>query len=152
MRVGIYYYEKAMKDASVLAVLQEKCREKGLCVSLFTDTSKIENVDVLIVLGGDGTMLPAAIECGKKHISVVGINYGHLGFLTQFEQSRAFDVVDLLAKNQFDTEKRSVLSVNIHGNTFYALNEIVVQRHYDDSFHRLVIGLFQIIYFHLIFL
>lgn len=141
MKVGIYYYDKALKDLSVIYSLEEKCRRNDIQTCRFTDTSKIDQVDVLIVLGGDGTMLPAAIACGKRNIPLVGINYGHLGFLTQFEQSKALDVIDSLMANELETEKRSVLCINIDDVEYYALNEVVLQRLYDDSFHRQVIDL-----------
>ena len=49
-----------------------------------------ENADFLVVLGGDGTLLGVARDAAKSNIPIIGINMGHLGFITEVEKEDTF--------------------------------------------------------------
>jgi uncharacterized membrane protein len=53
----------------------------------FNAHTEIDGVDVVLVLGGDGAILHAAVVAAQKHIKIIGINYGTLGFLTEYEKA-----------------------------------------------------------------
>ncbi|MBO4989306.1 MAG: NAD(+)/NADH kinase [Clostridia bacterium] len=141
MKVGLYYYKNAMKDLSLIDRLQALLRESGFQTEIFTDPAAIRAIDGLIVLGGDGTVLSVAVVCGKQSIPILGINYGHLGFLTELDRLECLDVASLLKKNAFRKEKRSALKIKIGEEEFYALNEVAIQRQYNDRYRRQVISL-----------
>ncbi|MBQ8429166.1 MAG: NAD(+)/NADH kinase [Clostridia bacterium] len=99
----------------------------------FSTHTEIDNVDVVLVLGGDGAILHAAVVAAQKNIKIIGINYGTLGFLTEYEKAertRVKELLEALERNSCRIVKRSLLQVDIDGKQYYGLNEISVQRDY----------------------
>ncbi len=101
----------------------------------FTDISKIpENTECAIVLGGDGTMIQAAIDLVHKDIPIIGVNTGNLGFLTEVEQQNINIALERLINNDFTIENRIMLKEISHFeqpnncSSCYALNDIVVSK------------------------
>lgn len=94
----------------------------------------MDRVDVVIVLGGDGTVLRASHAVGKSRVPMIGVNLGTIGFLTEVEQDAMEDMVDRLISGKYFTEQRMQLSgvIRRSGNRpaehFTALNDIVVIR------------------------
>jgi len=90
-------------------------------------------VDLMIALGGDGTMLRAGRMCAPHGIPVLGINLGHFGFLTEIERGDWLDMLPRLLEGRFRLEDRMMLHV-VHkrrGMTlseWQVLNEVVVCR------------------------
>ncbi|MBQ3105672.1 MAG: NAD(+)/NADH kinase [Lachnospiraceae bacterium] len=92
-----------------------------------------EDVDVMLVLGGDGTMLLAARETAGKNIPMLGVNMGTLGFLTEVEISGLEEALDKLLKGEFSSEERMMLQGRVRNKTGErivtpALNEIAIAR------------------------
>ncbi len=91
------------------------------------------DLDVLIVLGGDGTLLHVADQAARHSIPVLGINMGHLGFLTERTEEEAFAAVDELISGAVTIENRMMLKTSlskngITGKSRYALNEVVISK------------------------
>ena len=100
----------------------------------FSTHKEIDGVDVVLVLGGDGAILHAAVPAAQKGIKIIGINYGTLGFLTEYEKDERERVKELLAslaEGNCKIVKRSLIELTVGEKTFYALNEIAIQR--DNS-------------------
>ena len=100
----------------------------------FSTHREIDGVDVVIVLGGDGAILHAAVPAAQKGIKIIGINFGNLGFLTEYEKDerdRVKDLVMALEAGLCQIVKRSLLQITIGEKVFYALNEVAIQR--DNS-------------------
>lgn len=100
----------------------------------FSTHREIDGVDVVIVLGGDGAILHAAVPAAQKGIKIIGINFGNLGFLTEYEKDEREGVKDLITALEAGLckiVKRSLLEVAIGEKVFYALNEVAIQR--DNS-------------------
>lgn len=94
---------------------------------------KAGEFDVLIALGGDGTMLRAGRMCAPWRIPVLGINLGRFGFLTELRQNQWRDYLPRLFAGDYWLERRMMLQVeHFHGNccvdSWLVLNEIVVGR------------------------
>jgi len=93
-----------------------------------------KDVDCMIVLGGDGTVLQAARETKKLFIPIIGVNLGTLGYMTEIETSNLEDSLQKLIDGQFSKESRMMLNgkVNFHcGKPFeegWALNDVVISR------------------------
>lgn len=89
-------------------------------------------VDFVISLGGDGTFLRAARWSGDSGIPVVGVNMGHLGYLSPFSPGELDTLLDTLANGSYDIEERDLLRVDIPEKYTegiehfwpYALNEV----------------------------
>ena len=80
--------------------------------------------DFLIVLGGDGTMLRAALEAAKYNTPMLGINLGNLGYLTDVERPDALDAIKKMLEGNFRRENRMMLECQDH----LAMNEVVIYR------------------------
>lgn len=131
MRVGIVANANKIKNDKIIDELSAIIQKNGYeCVRCF-DNVAVENVDVLIVLGGDGAILHSAVDAAQKNIKIIGINYGNLGFLAEYERSETERVVELIKKLQdgsCDILNRKVIEAQVGEKKYYALNEISLQR------------------------
>ncbi len=94
---------------------------------------EIKNMDLFIVLGGDGTYLEAARLIGKNKVPILGINLGSLGFLTEVRVEKLYEAIDKVLKNKMEERPRDLLEVKVkRGNKVilceHALNDIVIER------------------------
>jgi NAD+ kinase len=81
--------------------------------------------DVIIVIGGDGTFLRTARCFAQDAIPMVGINRGHLGFLTRIEVSELDAYMQRIHEGAYLIEERTMLHLNDHPDRGYALNDVV---------------------------
>lgn len=133
MKIGILgSVQKSKTDATVRS-LRACLQSAGYDTQEFNSVNDINGVDVVIVLGGDGAILHAAVVAAQRGVKIIGINHGTLGFLTEYEKDEGEQVKDLLFSLQNDQchiVKRSLLQVVVGNDTYYALNEVSVQREY----------------------
>jgi NAD+ kinase len=91
-----------------------------------------ENIDCLISLGGDGTVLDAVTLVGDSNIPILGINYGRLGFLASISKDELSLMVDALMNRTYVIEKRALIhldaNIPVFGTTPYGLNEFVLHK------------------------
>ncbi len=104
------------------------------------DTLESGSVDGIVVLGGDGTLLHAAKALARLNCPILGVNLGHLGFLTEVEVPDLLPALTAMVNNQYDTDKRHLLTARImRDNTelarFEAMNDVVVAK---GPFARLI--------------
>lgn len=129
MRVGIYLNIKyKAEQEEYIGRIFSALKSDGVECVFVTDNSQIQTLDILLVLGGDGTILSVASECARYGVKILGINFGHMGFLTGFEANQLDEALSLVKQGNFKTVKRSMLSVQFGGKTFLALNEVTLQR------------------------
>ena len=90
------------------------------------------NIDCLISLGGDGTVLDAITLVGDTLIPILGINYGRLGFLATISKDELSIMVEALVNRSYVIDKRSLLhmdsSLPIFEGTPFALNEFAIHK------------------------
>lgn len=88
--------------------------------------------DVLISIGGDGTLLSTIRYVKNSGVPVIGINTGRLGFLSSISKDEIAIAVDALLKNDYTIESRSLLKLENGYELFdgynYGLNELVIQK------------------------
>ena len=89
--------------------------------------------ECIVVLGGDGTIIDAVRSATKNDVMIVGINLGHLGFLSSVEKGEVKDAIKALILDDFDVETRMMIEAGIEkdGRTDYAytaLNDVVINR------------------------
>ena len=129
-RAGIVA-KRDYEPAAVLAkTIAQRLEQHEITVSIDTLS---DDLDVLIIVGGDGTLLHVADQAARHSIPVLGINMGHLGFLTERTQEEAFAAVDELMSKEVTIENRMMLKVSLSkngkkGNSRYALNEVVISK------------------------
>lgn len=93
----------------------------------------IKDFQLILVLGGDGTMLRSAEMSYGTSVPILGINIGHMGFLAEVERPSNAEVIQAIVDNDFVYEKRMSISYEIerHGDIVdsgWALNEIVIEK------------------------
>lgn len=129
MKVGIYFNKKYLSGyLETVQKIKERLGASGIECAAVRSSEELDGTDVLMVLGGDGTILTVAADCARRGIKIMGINYGHIGFLAEFEQEKLDEAIELLCSGDYSTEKRSMLSVEIGGRSFIALNDLVIER------------------------
>ena len=111
-------------------MVEEKFRDSKLNNVIFLPVcDAYKKADIVLVLGGDGTMLSVAVETAKRNIPVVGINLGRLGFLAEIELDELKNGLDKLFAGEYSIEERMMLEVELaSGETACALNDIVIIR------------------------
>ncbi len=90
-------------------------------------------VDLIIVLGGDGTILSVSRKIANRDTPVIGINFGFLGFLTQIKLERMTEELERVFKGNFRYENRMRLEVEVIKEnrveeSFIALNDVVINK------------------------
>lgn len=131
----------AKKEGAVKHALDfaEKLRSRGaeiifddvLPVDSFPRLNKrevAEQSDVMVVFGGDGTVLRVAVDCAVTDTPIFAVNLGKLGFLTEVEPAETDGFIDTLINGRFSCNSRSMLKVECMNKKFLALNEAVVAR------------------------
>ena len=88
----------------------------------------IKDSDAVFTLGGDGTLLMISKLCACHGVPVLGINLGRVGFLSEVEQSEIENSILSLAKGEYGVKNRMMLECTVNGQTYYALNDIVLHR------------------------
>lgn len=101
-----------------------------------------ESLDIIITLGGDGTLLRIAEQAARHSIPVVGINLGNLGFLTELTEQEAIPALEQILSGSIAVENRMMLKTclldsnnNRKSDYRYALNEVVITK---DTLDRLL--------------
>ena len=129
MKVGIYFNKKYLPGyLETVQRITERLGASCIECAAVCSPEDLDGTDVLMVLGGDGTILTVAAYCARRGIKIMGINYGHIGFLAEFEQEKLDEAIELLCSGDYSTEKRGMLSVEIGGRSFIALNDLVIER------------------------
>ena len=112
--------------------------EEGLGVEELPafDAAAMPPVDMVMSLGGDGTFLTTVMWVGPQQTPIVGINTGHLGYLTAYRLDEAETAVTQLLDGDYSVEARTMLQVECEDHEVkhpYALNEIAILRHDTSS-------------------
>ena len=130
-RLGMLVHPEKPEAARLARRLAEICREKGpaLVPVDSRNASALADVDVVAVLGGDGTILRALRLMGEKMVPVLGVNLGTMGFLAECAPEALEEAVRRLAAGDYRLEERMLLRVEREGGErALALNDVVVSR------------------------
>ncbi len=121
----------------MMGFLEQKAVGSFLCTSRTDECLRRQleerTVDLMIALGGDGTMLRAGRMCAPHGIHVLGINLGHFGFLTEIERGEWQTLLPRLLEGRFRLENRMMLRAmhkrrGLSLSEWEVLNEVVVCR------------------------
>lgn len=137
--VGILHREgseAARELAQELAQLTTELGCSALTASASDDAvlrANIANLDLLLALGGDGTVLGAAHIAVPEDVPILGVNMGHLGFLTELEPQELKGRLASILAGEFHLERRMMLQATLRRAgkelaTHHALNDAVVRR------------------------
>ena len=139
--IGIYVKEKSGEvidshnlDALILSLkkhisnvyIEETSEYKNSSLVSLKYNDFVSKIDLIIVFGGDGTLLRAARNYLEHNIPILGINMGTVGFLTDIKIEDFESVIkDVLAGN-CEIEERNLVCASFGNNNVYGLNEIVI--------------------------
>ena len=133
-KVGIILKQGSSKPRKIAKELITWLADKGIDTVVDSVDS---DLDILIILGGDGTLLQVADKASRYEIPVMGINLGGLGFLTAVSAKERFEALELLLAGKMTVEKRMLLKTRLLGTADnikssvdyqYALNDVVINK------------------------
>jgi NAD+ kinase len=104
---------EATKLASEVAQFLTSKKKKILSNDSISIESLILKADILLVFGGDGTLISVARRMVQKSIPILGINMGQLGFLTEIKKNEIFEQLTLVLKGKFEISERALLECTL---------------------------------------
>ena len=139
-KVGILYHPMIETARTLAEELKDFVSAKGISVWLCSAwegekaKSQVNNTDLILTIGGDGTILRAAQVVVPGRIPITGINLGRLGFMTELSTEETKDKLPALLGGEGWLDERAMLEAELGATeaepprTFYALNDVVVAR------------------------
>jgi len=116
-------------EKGIASVLEEVAAEKVGRKDGVKREDIPKKVDLIVVLGGDGTLLSIAHVAAQKGVPVVGINLGSLGFLTEVPLGEMFLTLDsYLEGNKKIISQRQMLQAKTKESSYYCLNDVVINK------------------------
>ncbi len=105
----------------------------GLNIRGFTRSEVAAAADVVLVLGGDGTMLSVSRLVAGKGVPILGINLGSMGFITEINRDEIYDAVEAMLADGCAVEDRMMLNARIHRlgekiAEYTVLNDVVINK------------------------
>ncbi len=151
-RIGIIAKKNKPETVTIAGNLLEWLRQKKIEVYLEEEMGKFlslipsgpewkpikkdeipADIEMIIVLGGDGTLLSVARQVWNKNIPILGVNLGALGFLTEITLDELYPVLERVLRNDFQINEREVLNVGVIRKgkriaEFIVLNDAVINK------------------------
>lgn len=133
-KAGIILKQGSSKPRKIAGEIISWLSDKGIDTVVDTVT---RDLDILITLGGDGTLLHVADKASRYEIPVMGINLGGLGFLTAVAAKERFEALELLLAGKMLVQQRTLLKTRLvetsadktsAENYLYALNDVVINK------------------------
>ena len=120
-------------DERGIAVHADHGSAAALGVEPESQSRLAEQVDLILVLGGDGTLLAVARLIGHRRVPILGVNLGTLGFLAEISQEEMFETLEEVLAGRFHREQRMRLEVRVHRDgavvgEYLALNDAVIAK------------------------
>ena len=136
-------YETSVRAVKILSELDMQILMECSLSRLYKDENIIffgseytmlKSCDMVLTIGGDGTIIHAARKSAPLDKPLLGINTGRLGFVAELEPNE-LDMLQRIAEGNYSVEKRMMLKVTCKNNDFYAMNDAVISR---GSLSRLI--------------
>ena len=118
-KIRIIKNDKLKKE--VLSSFYRYLKDRNISV-----VENIEEADLIVSFGGDGTMLIAAKETIKKDIPIMAVNMGTLGYLAEISPTDAVNMIEKYEEGQYIIDERNFIEVEYNDRRYYALNELVI--------------------------
>lgn len=144
-KIGIICKSGKPEPSEILKDVLPWLRQKGYEVFLDNKTALILNIegfprsqipslaDLIIVLGGDGTMISVSRLVAEKGIPILGVNIGGLGFLTAVQKEELYETMEKVFAGQCSVEERIMLNACVHRHgeciaQYLVMNDVVVNK------------------------
>lgn len=107
--------------------------ETGCAVEVVADNELAKSADLIVVLGGDGTMIATARMVSDSEVPVIGVNYGGLGYLAEFRIEELFSALEAILGGDYKLERRLMLAIELRRGEEVVtqnrvLNDVVVNK------------------------
>ena len=107
--------------------------ETGCRIDVVNEGELAHQVDLMLVLGGDGTMIATSRMIGNSRVPVIGVNYGGLGYLAEFPLEELFPAIESILKGEYRVQQRLMLTIELwRGEQMVTrnrvLNDVVVNK------------------------
>lgn len=131
------YFEKNKENLikSVRVIKSLKLKKNDETLKKFYEYLKRKNIkevldvnqaDLIVSFGGDGTMLIAASEALINNIPIIAVNMGTLGYLAEINPKDILEMMDKYEEGDYSVDERNFLEINYNGEKYYGLNELVI--------------------------
>ncbi len=127
MKAGLFINTTKSEANTTASAFGKALIESGIEYKIVNLKEDCKDIDLIVVFGGDGTILRVVDYALEFDIPILAVNIGSLGFLSCVEADELQKAIDLI-KNGKDYDKRSVMKVTCDNKVYYALNEALVQR------------------------
>ena len=111
--------------------IEESDEEYWKDFKVYDNETLAQKCDVVVSIGGDGTLLQTAFYSRKFQTPLLGVNFGKLGYLAEFETSKIDELIDYLKNGNLVLERRNALEgecISEDSDELYAINDIVIDR------------------------
>lgn len=122
-----------LKRDNIEVLLEDSLAEQIGQVNGYAGEDIPAQVDLIIVLGGDGTLISVARQIGELNVPILGINLGQLGFLTEVTRDELPEMLERLVRGDYHVSDRMMLDALIHRNgqvvgKYTVLNDVVINK------------------------
>ena len=137
LRIGIILHSKRQDALDYAARVVTYLTARGVAVCAEDEFSgdmnvpsfsQVERADVILSLGGDGTLLRGVQYAFRWEAALLGINLGRVGFLAETEPEDLEAALEAVIGGAYEVEERAVLHVSAGGRHWHALNDVVLSR------------------------
>ncbi len=133
-RVGIIHKVTSAEALETAGLVERFLASKGVEV-ITEETEAARTADLVVVLGGDGTLIHAASLLEGRPVPILGVNMGSLGFMTEVPQAELYTAMELVLAGKAEVSERMKLRVHLHkgGRSERALdsevlNDVVISK------------------------
>jgi len=116
----------SLSNCDVSIFIDESSSYKNEFVSVVSHEQFVKEVDIIIVFGGDGTLLNSARQYLEYEIPILGVNMGNVGFLTDIRVDNFDKAIIEILQGNYKIEERNLVSAKFNENHLYGLNEVVI--------------------------
>lgn len=133
-RLTRWLSDREIQLVGLAEIAHKQIKQKtGCAVEIVKNEELARSVDLILVLGGDGTMIATARMIGDAEVPVIGVNYGGLGYLAEFPIEELFAALEAILSGQYQVQKRVMLGVELwRGKELITrnrvLNDVVVNK------------------------
>jgi len=116
----------AMSNLDINLYIDNSSNNKNENFTVLDHKEYVKKVDIVVVFGGDGTLLNAARKYLNYDIPILGINMGNVGFLTDISTDNFEKTIKEVLNGNYKIEERNLVSAKFGNNHLYGLNEDVI--------------------------
>ena len=116
----------SMSNLDINLYIDQSSNNKNENFSVLEHKEYVKKVDIVVVFGGDGTLLNAARKYLNYDIPILGINMGNVGFLTDISTDNFEKTIKEVLDGNYKIEERNLVSAKFGNNHLYGLNEVVI--------------------------